>query len=72
VAFDTTPEAREVQRAVWRRIGPEGRVRIAVEVSEAVKRTTLAGIASRHPELDEAGRMRAYIKLVHGVALDAP
>lgn len=64
--FDTTEDALEVQRTVWRRAGPEGRVRIAFELSEVVRRVALAGIAARHPGLDAAEHVGILIERLHG------
>lgn len=71
MAFDTTDEAAEIQRDIWRRLGPAGRVELAFDMSDAMRRITLAGIAASHPELDERGRMVEYIRRVHGVDVEA-
>lgn len=69
---DTTPDARDVQREVWRRLGPEGRVQLVLEMSDALRRLALAGITDRHPDLDERAVVRRYILDVHGVDVGAP
>lgn len=71
MAFDTTAAAQEAQRRVWKRLGPEGRVRTTVELSEAARRITLTGLAERHPDLDADELMRRYIARVHGVEVGA-
>jgi hypothetical protein len=70
--LDTTDEALEVQRAAWRRAGPEGRVRIAFELSETSRRVALAGIAARHPELDASGHVAILIERLHGPHVTRP
>jgi hypothetical protein len=42
-----------VQLSLYRKAGPSGRARLAVELSDAVRETTLAGIRRRHPEYSE-------------------
>jgi hypothetical protein len=63
---DTDAAAHEVQMGVYRRIGPEARVRIAFEMSEDVRRMTLDGIRARHPEYDGEQSRRALFRLLLG------
>lgn len=69
---DTSPEAWEIYRAALRRLGPEGRVQRALELSEAVRSIHLAGILARNPgwEMDDA--VRYFVEKAHGVTLPAP
>lgn len=46
---DTSPEAHEIQKRVWRRLGPAGRIALAVRMSEDLRDVTRAGIRQRHP-----------------------
>lgn len=46
-AFDTTPEAAALQTAIQRRLGGDGRVRLAFEMSDLVWACTQADIRSR-------------------------
>ena len=64
---DTTRDARAAQLAVWRRMGPEGRLRSALESSEAMRQVALDAIRQRHPEYDDATALRALVALLHGV-----
>jgi hypothetical protein len=67
VAFDTTPVAAEIQRDVWRRLGPAGRMRAAMQMCEDIRSVTLAGLRTRHGSW-EAHTLRAeLIRLVYGV-----
>jgi hypothetical protein len=42
----------EAQRAVWREMGPVGRLRLALQMSDEARAFTLAGLAARHPGLN--------------------
>ena len=64
---DTTPAMAALQLELYRAAGPSGRARIAVELSEAVRETTLAGIRRRHPELSEGEVAKLFLALVYGV-----
>lgn len=66
---DTDPKAREVQLAVLRRLGPSGRVRIASEMSEDVRRIALDAEQRRHPELSAAEVRRIVLGRMWGQAL---
>jgi hypothetical protein len=66
IARDTDAAARVAQIAAARRLGPDGRVRIAVEMSEATRRISIEGLLRRRPELTEREAMaivlRAYTR----------
>jgi hypothetical protein len=51
---DTTHEAARVQNEVHRRLGPESRFRLAIEMSDAVMRLSKEGMQRRRPDLSEA------------------
>ncbi len=61
---DTTPEALAAQTAAIRRLGPEGRLRVAVEMSEAARAMAIEGIRRRNPELTEAQAKRQFVSQV--------
>jgi hypothetical protein len=69
VERDTTPEAHRVQLDVLRRMGPARRASLALAMSEGVRRIALDRIASGSPQLDERGRLRALVALLHGEEL---
>jgi hypothetical protein len=50
-ALDTTADADEAQASIQRRLGPEGRLKVAMEMSEIARRLARAGLRARHPEL---------------------
>jgi len=69
-ASDTTPAAAAMQLMLYRRLGPSGRAQIAVELSDAVRETSLAGIRHRHPEHTEAEVRRSFLELVYGIRVE--
>ena len=68
---DTSREAREVQEAIWRRLGPSGRVALAIRMSEDLREVTRAGIRQRHPGYSEREVELALRRLMWGEALFA-
>lgn len=55
-----------IQLQRYREMGAAGRARIAVDLSDAVHETTLAGIRRRRPELSEREVLDAFLLLVYG------
>lgn len=54
---DTSPDAARAQIEAARRLGPEGRLRIAIGMSEDARQISIDGVKRRHPELsDERAR----------------
>jgi hypothetical protein len=68
--LDTASEALEMQRRAWARLGPEGRLNAALELSEAVRAIRLAGLRSRMPEASESDLVRRFIAETHGIYLE--
>jgi hypothetical protein len=66
---DTAPDARRAQEAAWRRLGPEGRVRLMLRLSDELRDIAVAGFRSRHPELTEAQARGRMLRAVLGDAL---
>ena len=50
-ALDTTVEADEAQVSIQHGLGPAGRLKAAMEMSEIARRLARAGLRARHPEL---------------------
>jgi hypothetical protein len=50
---DTTKDAERKQIEVLRRMGPEGRLRAAIELSRSSRQLLWEGVQRRHPEYDE-------------------
>jgi len=63
---DTTPRAAAIQLQLYRQAGPSGRAQIAVDLSDAVRATAIAGIQRRHPEYSERDIARSFLRLVYG------
>jgi hypothetical protein len=63
---DTSPEARAAQEAVWRRLGPAGRVALMCRMSDEARVLTIAGIRHREPHLTELEAQGRMLRLVLG------
>jgi hypothetical protein len=68
---DTDDEARRLQAQAARRLGPDGRVALAIEMSDDLRRITLEGLRERNPGLSEDELVRSLIRLWHGVDVTA-
>jgi hypothetical protein len=66
---DTEAHALEAQLAAARRLGPAGRVRLAVEMSEDARRIAVEGERRRHPELTAAEARLAVLRRLWGADL---
>ena len=66
---DTSPEARDLQVAAYRAMGPGRRLMEALRMSEEVRHITAAGIRARHPEWSAAEVERAVVALFLGPEL---
>ncbi len=51
---DTSRESFALQVEQLRQAGPEARVAMAAEMSDAVRELALAAVRRRHPELDDS------------------
>ncbi len=63
---DTSPEAAAIQDEIFRRMTPEQRVLLALEMSESMRSVALAGLRSRRPELSESELARELMRLMYG------
>ncbi len=68
---DTSLDALRVQMEVFRRIGPAARLAQALELSEAVRRASEAGIRMRHPDAPDDEVRREAIRMALGPELFA-
>jgi hypothetical protein len=69
ISRDTDTDAARVQIECWRRLGPAGRVALAIEMSDETRAIALAGLRRREPDLDDrAARMR-LLRALFGAAL---
>jgi hypothetical protein len=66
---DTTAEGWHAQREAHARLGPAGRVQVAVELSDAVREIQIEGLRARHPEWDRSTAVRHLIAAQFGIDL---
>ena len=66
VPLDTTADARDVQREVYRRLGGAERVAILFRLNVLVRETAMAGIRRRHPSYAEPQVHMAFRRLLLG------
>jgi hypothetical protein len=64
--LDTSVEARDVQREIYRRLGGTGRVAILFRLNALVRATTMAGIRRRHPSYADTEVRAAFRRLILG------
>lgn len=64
--LDTTADAHDVQREVYRRLGGTERVAILFRLNALVRETAMAGIRRRHPSYAEAQVHMAFRRIVLG------
>jgi hypothetical protein len=64
--FDTSPAMMEAQIQLYREIGPEGRGRIAAEMSDMLRELAVTGVRLRHPEYDEEQVLAAVLDVFYG------
>lgn len=64
---DTSPKAFAYQIERYRQLGPAGRSRIAAELSDTLRGTSLAAMRTRHPDYSEDEIRRAFVKVVYQI-----
>jgi hypothetical protein len=69
--LDTTKEAENIQIEIFRRMGPEGRLRSALHLTRTSHTLLAAGVRNRHPDYTEHQIKLATIKLTLGAKLFA-
>lgn len=69
--LDTSEDAQRLQDAAHAALGPDGRLRVAFEMSESVRQIYLDGLRERFPDASEGELVRRFIVEVHGISLDA-
>jgi hypothetical protein len=69
VARDTSPDAAKAQIEAARRLGLEGRLRMAVAMSEDARRISVDGIKRRHPELSDMRARHVVLCALYGEKL---
>lgn len=68
---DTSDPAFQAQVAAARRLGMEGRFRMAAQMSEDARRIAIEGERRRHPELSEEEARRIVLARIWGPELAA-
>jgi hypothetical protein len=66
MSFDTSPEAAAIQEGIFRRMTTAQRLKLALEMSESMRNVALAGLRSRHPELNAEELSRELIRIMYG------
>jgi hypothetical protein len=64
---DTSPDAFAYQIDRYRELGPAGRSRIAAELSDTVRQSSLASIRRRHPEYSEDEIRLTFLRVVYRI-----
>lgn len=68
---DTAPEIWDLRRDALRAMGPEGRLRVAVELSEAVRQLRIQRLLRRHSDWTQAQAIRRLVFEDTGIELPA-
>lgn len=63
---DTSSEAETKQFELYRSLTPAERAQIAVNLSEAVRQTAIAGIRRRNPEYTDAEVAETLRRMLYG------
>ena len=69
VPKDTTLEADRVQFSILRKMGMEGRARMAIDLSDGLRSIIESGVRQRHPNYDENMVRLAAIRIMIGEEL---
>ncbi len=65
VPLDTTVAAAALHEDAYRELGPGGRLRIALELSDFTQALAVAGIRSRHPEYSDEDARRKLAEILY-------
>ena len=66
IPADTSLEAARKEFEILRRLGPEVRAGMALEMSDGLRRIVEAGVRHRHPDFDEMKVEREVLRLMIG------
>ena len=66
---DTTLEAARIRFSILRKIGPEGRAQMTIELSDGLRTIIESGVRQRHPEYDEKTVRMAVLRITIGKEL---
>lgn len=63
---ETHSDGEAIQQEIFRRMTPEERLGLALEMSESLRRVALDGLRSRRPELSEQELSAELMRLMYG------
>ena len=66
---DTSPEVRRRQIDAYRSLSADERMALGIDLSESMRRVTIDGIRSRHPEFGDRQVAEELIRIWHGLDL---
>lgn len=66
IPADTHPAVYARQVEVWRRLGPAGRIRVAMALSEALRQTARDQLRQAHPDWTPFELRMGFIQRVYG------
>jgi hypothetical protein len=66
ISADTTLEAHKKQVEILRKLSPERKALIAMELTNNVRQIAVEGIRSRHSEFSEKQVMRELLRMIVG------
>lgn len=69
VERDTSPEAHAAQLLVYARMGPERRVELAFEMSEAAREVAIEGVRQRNPRMSRDRAREVVLRQILGPEL---
>lgn len=61
--LDTSPEVERIQNEIFRKMTPERRLQLAIELTQTSRKLLATGVRQRHPEYDDAQVRLAVIRL---------
>jgi hypothetical protein len=70
--LDTSADAAALHDESLRALGPAGRFRIALELSDLTHAFAVAGIRRRHPEYSDEDARRELAKMLYGSGAEPP
>ncbi len=65
-ALDTSEKAARIQEELHDKLGPEGRSRLAMQMSELAHEFAKAGLRAQRPDLSEPELMRELARVLYG------
>ncbi|MGA2093578.1 MAG: hypothetical protein ABSH16_09250 [Sedimentisphaerales bacterium] len=66
IPADTTLEAHRKQVEILRKLSPQSKALMAMELTDNIRQIAIEGIRSRHPEFNEKQVMRELLRMLVG------